>query len=773
MDSKPDTQRALAAERERLVADSDAVRRTAGVALGLMTALVLVGGLVISLLVRAEESANRLNSLSEAWAATVQNIEEISARFLDPTYRSTVPAALLEGYEAQLEMYFIEEARLSNEIEVAIQDARSPLIAWLPVIPKGMLSEYEHSELNAEMLASSRQMPGRSTAMPEWTPSQADANRRVALEGRELSQPARQREVLGQSLFDHARSQFIRSLAVVLGLILVCLVTTWLTAFWPALTSSRQLTLALERHAAEIAHSYLTITAAQRVAKLGYWYRRGAESVVHCSPEFGVLTEREPGEVPKSLPELAALSAMPTAGAALIEYERLAGESGNAEFTRLIELPEGESLTVRERVESIDADGTLDLVGVMLDITEITTAQQVIHRMERLEMVDLLVSGIAHDFNNLLAIVLGNAEVARLKTGEAQDRHLESIIAACETASSLIEQLRHTTVEPTGPFEEFNPAESVLRMADAIHEPPGVQVVTVVDAGAERAVISANRGLFESSLINVIDNAFDALGTSGGRIGVTVRIEEPTYRIEPNGESLGLDSSTGLVSIEVRDDGPGMSEEVRRRALQPFFSTKSETDATHSGLGLWSVFAFTRASGGDISIESIPGRGTSVRVVFPCVTTAVPTPASGSSSSRPQLDIGGAALLVEDEPGLRALIAELLEANGVEVEVCGNFDDAIDHLQMGDHIGLLVSDVHLGAGPTGIDLARAALELENPPGVVLISGAQRFAETPADLRGERCWFVPKPCSSSDLLRAISMVTAGPPLGSEAANGAAE
>jgi signal transduction histidine kinase/ActR/RegA family two-component response regulator len=743
-----------------LVGESESVRRTAALALGLMTALVLVCGVVIVVLVRSEQTANRLNTLAERWSASVQELEVLSARLLDSEYRSSVPPALLVGYEAQIRDHLEDTQATSLEIDAAIEDARSPFVSWSSVIDDGTLAEYEHSELNNSLLMAVGDIPARigqgDKATPGRGPSELDdANLRVALEGKELSEPAIQREVLGQELADDGRTRFIGSLTVMLAVVIIGLALAWATAFWPALNSLGRLTRALDLHAEEIAHSYLTITAAQRVAKMGYWHRRGEDGEVHCSPELVALAKRDPTESPRTLSDLAGLSTAPTAVAALAEYERLASEVGTSEFTRAIVRSDADLLMVRERVESIEADGSLDQIGIMFDVSEITTAQQVIHRMERLEMVDLLVSGIAHDFNNLLAIVLGNAEVARLKVGEAQERHLDSIVAACETASSLIEQLRHTTVEPTGSFDQFLPAASVLKMAEAIHAPAGVSVVTVVDPGAETAVIAANRGLFESSLVNVVDNSFDALAATGGRVSITVSREDPLGDLDSRGESLGLDASHGVVVIEVGDDGPGMSEEVRRRALQPFFSTRSDGDGSHSGLGLWSVFAFTRSSGGDISIRSAPGQGTVVRLLFPC------SPMSGAASSPEpplQLEVGGTALLVEDDAGLRELIAELLEAYGVEVQVCAGYEEAAERIATLRDLRLLITDVHLGAGPTGIDLARNVLASDRPPGVVLISGAQRFVETPAELRGERCWFVQKPCTAEELRRAIAAVT---------------
>ena len=243
---------------------------------------------------------------------------------------------------------------------------------------------------------------------------------------------------------------------------------------------------------------------------------------------------------------------------------------------------------------------------------------------------------------------------------------------------------------------------------------------------------------FQSAVLNLAINARDAMaqpspggvGREGGRPreagaragdGQLV-IATSVAALEARDLVGSLAAKPGrFVSVSVQDSGSGMSEEVLARAFEPFFTTKGVGKG--SGLGLPQVYGFARQLGGHVLLRSKPGTGTCATIFLPAADSGAEASASDAKAvtSWPTL-AGTAALVVEDDPDVLDAIAACLTGAGCRVQAVRTGHDAAEILRRGDDMRLLLADVALEAGPSGVELARMARELRPGLAVVLLSG---------------------------------------------------
>jgi CheY-like chemotaxis protein len=270
--------------------------------------------------------------------------------------------------------------------------------------------------------------------------------------------------------------------------------------------------------------------------------------------------------------------------------------------------------------------------------------------------------------------------------------------------------------------------------------------IEVETAGA--AVCRADPGQLESALLNIAINARDAM-PEGGRLRFragTVRalpstVAAPELRAEPAG---------GYVAISMADSGHGMSEQVRERALEPFFTTKPPGRGT--GLGLSTVYGFVTQSRGAIGIESTVGVGTTVTLYIPAARASA-TSAEGPTAN--EVPRGLRVLLVEDDPEVLQIALRFLHGFGCVVTDRVTAEAARERLQAGEPCDLLMSDIALGTGMRGTELAAWAQERRPGLGVLLVSGfSSELVDADRDSPPE--WeLLGKPYSREDLAGAIA------------------
>ena len=284
--------------------------------------------------------------------------------------------------------------------------------------------------------------------------------------------------------------------------------------------------------------------------------------------------------------------------------------AGGAAVTQQIALPgeDGGRQVLVTRFPVLDAAQRPIGVGTIgTDVTERHRAEERLRRAERLAALGQLAGGIAHDFNNLLAVVLGNLRLLEDEVHGRPDLRelLGDAVAATLSGVELTERLlavgRCQSLKP----EITDLTALVGRMSRLLGRMLGEAVEIRIDAAADLWPVRIDRSQLESSLLNLMVNARDAM-PDGGRVTVTLRNWEIGAA---DGHEPDIRAGR-YVALAVRDSGIGMPPEVRRQALQPFYSTKPA--GRGSGLGLSVVYGFVKQSGGHLEIASEYGNGTTV-----------------------------------------------------------------------------------------------------------------------------------------------------------------
>ncbi len=268
----------------------------------------------------------------------------------------------------------------------------------------------------------------------------------------------------------------------------------------------------------------------------------------------------------------------------------------------------GRPVWLRDLVRVDVVDGEVGILrGVMVDVTAQVEAEAERERLEddlrqaqKLEAVGQLAGGIAHDFNNLLTAISGYAELALSDTQSGGVRaELAHIQDAAARAASLTRQLlafsRRQQLRP----EVIDMNEVVLEMGGMLQRLIGTQVELVIDLGSDLRLTLADPTQVQQIVLNLAVNARDAM-PDGGRLDIR------TENVERG--------ATAYVSLTVSDTGVGMDDRTRERVFDPFFTTKPVGEGT--GLGLATVHGIVKQSGGEVEVESEPGRGTRFRILL-------------------------------------------------------------------------------------------------------------------------------------------------------------
>lgn len=316
--------------------------------------------------------------------------------------------------------------------------------------------------------------------------------------------------------------------------------------------------------------------------------------------------------------------------------------------------------------------------GVATDITRQREQQLQLERSRRLETVSGLAGGFAHDFNNLLAVITMTAEIHRRSelTDEQRER-VDFILEATRRGASLSSRLLAFARRESGHPEPLRLGRLIQEIEPMLQQALRADITLTIDVPEGLPAILADRTLLEQALLNLAVNARDAIPASG-RVLITARHEQD-------------EEGPGRVRLAVRDDGVGMTEEVRERALEPFFTTKGPDRGT--GLGLASVYATVAALGGDVEIDSRLGNGTTVRLVLPATDDR---PHGGYQRDGGDTDPEAATVLVvDDDPGVRRALTDLLGSLDHRVIAAGNGVEALRLLDELGHAGIdvVITDV--------------------------------------------------------------------------------
>ncbi|HVX65579.1 MAG TPA: ATP-binding protein, partial [Bryobacteraceae bacterium] len=345
-------------------------------------------------------------------------------------------------------------------------------------------------------------------------------------------------------------------------------------------------------------------------------------------------------------------------------------------------------------------------MAVLHDVSERHELESQLRRSQKMEAMGRLAGGAAHDFNNLLTIIGGYGQMALDALGPKDPLRtdLEAILEASARASALTRQLltfsRRQMVQP----KTLDLNRNVTKVSRMLRRVIGEDIRLVTSLTPAQTRIRLDPAQLEQVLLNIAVNARDAMPTGG-----VLNINTEVIETGANGSAPHTLEPGRYVRLSISDTGTGMTPETLSHLFEPFYTTKAKGKGT--GLGLSTVYGAVKQGGGEIAVESEPGRGTTFRIYFPASGDKVRDNAAAPAAREGSAETGTeTVLLVEDEPEVRRLASQMLTRQGYAVLEAGSGADALRiWKQHRDSIDLVLTDVIMPqmSGPQMVEQLKA------------------------------------------------------------------
>jgi two-component system cell cycle sensor histidine kinase/response regulator CckA len=395
--------------------------------------------------------------------------------------------------------------------------------------------------------------------------------------------------------------------------------------------------------------------------------------------------------------------------------------------------------------------GDAAVLLLLKDNSEEAKLKRQVAQATKMQVVGQLAGGVAHDFNNILTAIIGHCDLMLMRhtPGDSDYDDIQQIKSNSNRAAGLTRQLlafsRQQTLRP-----------QVLQLPDVVSEVShllkrllGETVELVVKHGRNLGPVRADPGQLEQVIVNLAVNARDAMAdTSGGTLTIQTYSVKADQVAELGSDILPIADYSAL---SVTDTGCGIPPSVLGKIFEPFFTTKEVGKGT--GLGLSTVYGIVKQSGGFIFADSKVGQGTRFVIYLPVHREEAGATRSRKVGKAKQDELwgSGTVLLVEDEPMVRSVAERALTRHGYTVICADNGEDALEVLDRGEEIDLLISDVVM-PGMDGPTMVREARKTRPDLKILFMSGyAEEQLRNSIDI--EHVNFLPKPFSVTQLAEA--------------------
>jgi PAS domain S-box-containing protein len=420
---------------------------------------------------------------------------------------------------------------------------------------------------------------------------------------------------------------------------------------------------------------------------------------------------------------------------------RLANEIGKHECEGWRVRKNGELFWAQVLIHPVrDVCGELrGFVKVTRDVSQrlqVDKLREELSQSQKLEMVGQLTGGVAHDFNNLLTTIEAGHDLMLAYThdervGRILDINRDAVARSKKLIGQLLAFSRRQVLVPkrSNMFNLISSLDALLQRA------VGENIRLRWNLSPELPAVLVDQAQFQAVLLNLVVNARDAM-PDGGWLTIfmdTITLKEDTYPAPFNAQP------GEYVVLGVSDTGTGMTPEVQARAIEPFFTTKPVGRGT--GLGLSQCFGFARQSGGTMRIDTVVGKGTTIRILLP---------ASPMADTAPDVKKQRTILFVDDDSSIRTLVSEVLRTSGHTVIEAEDGHTALNLLQSDDSIDYLFTDIVMPNDMNGVQLMTAARAKRPGLPTLLASGYPREALRDLGQIPEDVMFIAKPYSLSDL-----------------------
>jgi PAS domain S-box-containing protein len=406
----------------------------------------------------------------------------------------------------------------------------------------------------------------------------------------------------------------------------------------------------------------------------------------------------------------------------------------------------------------LDADGAVvKFVHIMRDISEQKRVEEERRRMgeqlrqaQKMEAVGVLAGGIAHDFNNILNAIIGYTDLTQqgLAADSREHRNLGHVLTAAYRAAELVRQILTFSRRGEGERTALDLRQIVAEALKLLRSSLPANITIVQEIAPDAPAVRADPTQMHQIVMNLCTNAYQAMTAGNGVL--TVALAPVSVSDEEGRQRFKVLLPGRCVRLSVRDTGVGMDERTMSRIFEPFFTTKQPGRGT--GLGLSVVHGIVESHGGEIEVESAPGRGTEFRVYLPATDepvagvgqVQVPSPLRGSEH----------VLFVDDEQELAGMAVQALEALGYRVTTHGDGEGARAAFELAPAaFDVLVTDQTMPR-LTGLELAGACRSLRPDLPVVLCSGYSNLITPQAIASAGVSHYVTKPYDQTVLAAAV-------------------
>ncbi|MCV0425073.1 MAG: response regulator [Roseibium sp.] len=368
-------------------------------------------------------------------------------------------------------------------------------------------------------------------------------------------------------------------------------------------------------------------------------------------------------------------------------------------------------------------------VWLFSDATERRQVEERLHQIQHIESLGKITGEVAHDFGNVLSNITTNIHLIEENNSNPDfHRFLERSRVALDIGSSLVQRMLAFARKQALAPEVVELNELVDGLIDLIEIGLKDTVQLNIVQSRDPVYVLVDPGQLESALLNLSLNANQAIAEDGT---IDISIEN---------------TNDNTATITVRDTGSGMDDAVLSRAFEPFFTARADGKGT--GLGLSMVYGFMKQSGGDITIESTPCKGTEVRLVF---RTIEPRPIHWSET---ESTYEKTAILVEDDPETMRHATRCLHNEGYTVISAGTFEEALKIIDTNENYQLLITDLHLNNGASGRVLAERSLERFPETRVIIMSGRLPELHKQPQKIDRLIGYLAKPLSQENLHTAL-------------------
>ena len=422
----------------------------------------------------------------------------------------------------------------------------------------------------------------------------------------------------------------------------------------------------------------------------------------------------------------------------LVVGKRVGAGSFTSEDARLLETLANEfSVTLRARYDKARSEAEKGQLETQL------------HRAQRLESVGQLAGGIAHDFNNIVSIIVNYAHFVMSEVeDESVKEDIREIKKAADRASGLTRQLLIFSRKEIAKPVILDVNDVVSDLEKLLRRAVGESVALQIHLGSGLRSVLADSAQLEQVVLNLAINARDAMPDGG-----TLRIETSNVTLSEEDAKEHLNLGPGdHVRLRVTDTGTGMDEATQERIFEPFFTTKPKGVGT--GLGLATAYGIVGQAGGQISVTSKVGLGSTFTVHLPASTEYVPLETTEAESRQTQVGNGETIMVVEDEEALRSVARRILTSNGYRVIEARDGREALRELENGGRVDLVLSDIVM-PNMSGVELGRRLGELVPEVGLIYMSGhSNHMVERAPD---DEIPLIQKPFEQEELLDTVKKV----------------